>query len=71
MLLARRDNTLYVEVLVDEDIDADYRPQKTELRDAPDRSFSVASKDLLRYDDEHDVLVLLAGVIVAGPEPTD
>jgi len=65
MLLARRNHTLHVEVLVDEDLDAPYYPRTTELRDVPGLSFSVPSDKLLRYDSDHDVLILLAGPIVA------
>lgn len=67
MLLARRDHTLYVEVLVDEDENAPYQPQSTELRDVEGKSFSIPSSELLQYDSENDVLILKAAVIVAGP----
>lgn len=67
MLLARRDHTLYVEVLVDEAEDSPYEPQSTELRDVEGKSFSIPSDQLLQYDSENDVLTLKAAVIVAGP----
>lgn len=70
-LLARRNHTLRVEVLVDFDPDADLEPQVTELRDAPGWSWTVPPSDLLHYDSENDVLILRAGVIVTGDEEQD
>lgn len=68
MLLARRDHTLHVEVLVDDspdpDADTDYVPQTADLRDNEAWSHAVPSGDLLRYDPEDDVLILKAGVIL-------
>lgn len=72
MLLARRDHTLYVEVLVldDDDVDDDSIPwpaEQTELRDVPGHSFTIPSNELLEYDSDNDRLILKAGLIV-GPE---
>lgn len=67
MLLARRDHTLYVEVLVDDspDVDnAEYLPQIAGLRNNEAWLHTVPSEDLLEYDSENDRLILKAGVIV-------
>lgn len=68
MLLARREHTLYIEILLDDDPDMDdaipYSPEITELRDVEGLSTSIPSKDLLEYDSENDRLILKAGVIV-------
>lgn len=70
MLLARRDHTLYVEVLVLDDNEDDNVPwptERTELRDVPGHSFTIPAEELLEYDSRNDVLVLKAGLIV-GPD---
>jgi hypothetical protein len=67
MLLARRDHTLHIEVLVDDSPDVDnpeYVPQTTDLRDNEVWSHAIPSEELLAYDAENDFLVLRAGVIL-------
>lgn len=69
MLLARRNHTLYVEVLVmddNEDDDVPWPTEQTELRDVPGHSFTIPSSDLLEYDSENDRLILKAGLIVGN-----
>lgn len=71
LLLARRANTIRIEVLVDEDEDAPYHPQTTDLRDAGDGnhnpvSTTIPSDQVVYYDSEDDCVVIRAGVIVCG-----
>jgi hypothetical protein len=71
LLLSRRANDIRIEVLVDEDPDADYEPQMTSLRDAGDGngnpiSTTIPADQIVVYDSEEDVIVIRAGVIVAG-----
>jgi hypothetical protein len=65
MLLARRNHTLHIEVLVDDSPDnPEYTPQTTDLRDNEVWSHAIPSEELLTYDAENDFLVLRAGVIL-------
>lgn len=66
LLLARRDNDLTFEVLVDLDPESDEdraEPYETELRDLNGRVHSIPSDQVVSYDSENDQLVIRLGTI--------
>lgn len=73
-LLARRNNDVRIEVLVDDDPTGQrgYLVQRTDLRDfePSNGATTVPAEEIVAYDTEGDVIVIRAGSVVVGGEPT-
>jgi hypothetical protein len=74
-LLARRNNDVLIEVLVDEDPtgERELQTQRVDLRDggqATGSMWQVPSDLVVEYDGADDVVVIRAGFVVLGGPPT-
>jgi hypothetical protein len=73
-LLSRRNNDIRIEVLVDDDPAGlrDYLMRRTDLRDfePSNGAQTVPAGEVVAYDAEDDVIVIRAGSIAVGGEPT-
>lgn len=73
-LLARRNNDVRIEVLVDDDPAGvrDFLVKVTDLRDFEPSSGSttVPPEEVVAYDAKADAIVIKAGSIAVGGEPT-
>lgn len=74
LLLARRNNDVRIEVLVDDDPAGErgLLVKVTDLRDFEPSSgaTTVPAEEVVSYDAEDDVIVIRAGSIAVGGEPT-
>jgi hypothetical protein len=67
-LLARRNNDVRIEVLVDDDPKGEREifASRTELRDDSESSYRVATGEVVSYDAEDDVIVIKAAFVAVG-----
>lgn len=70
-LLARRNNDVRIEVLIDDDPAGErgYLVRRVGLRDDLRGSAQIPAGDVITYDTADDVIVVRAGCVVVGEAP--